>query len=173
VRRNPRRGKSSRVLKELDGNCAVDSVLRVKEVGMKRQGREGGRSTASTVSEIEKENYDNLVLKLNIQSSDPDHVAIPEPKKGVQVRTIAGSSMVIVEEGEEDVGVEEGERNSEEEKNGKELKVDFEMTLDKWFDSMELFLPKTIHEECEKIIGILKEKARKFDELLEVGTDLA
>jgi pSer/pThr/pTyr-binding forkhead associated (FHA) protein len=167
VRRNPRRGKSSRFLKELDGNCAVDSVLGVKEVDMKRKVRGGGRGTASTVSEFAKENDDNLVLKLNIQSSDPDHVAIPEPRKGVKVRTIAGSSMVIEEEGEEDVGVE-GERNCE------ELKVDFEkMTLDQWFDSMELFLPKVLHEECEKIIGTLKEKARKFDELLEVSTDSA
>ncbi|XP_078155951.1 uncharacterized protein LOC144551739 isoform X2 [Carex rostrata] len=167
VRRNPRRVKSSRVLKEVDGNCTVDSVPRVKEVGMKRKGMGGGRDTASTVSEEENENVDNLVLKLDSPSSDPDHVSIPELRKGTKARTSADSSMVIEEEGEEDVGVE-GERNSE------EARVDFEkMTLDEWFDNMEFFLPMVIREESEKIIGILKEKARKFDDLLEVGTDAA
>lgn len=168
VRRNPRRGKSSRVLKELDGNCAVDSALGVKEACMKRKGRGRGRATTSTVSELEKENDDSLVLKLDIQSCDPDPVVIPVPRKGIKARTSADSSMVIEEEGEEVVEVDEGERISE------EVKVDFEkMTLDQWFDSMEVFLPKVIHEESEKIIGILREKARKFDELLEVGTDSA
>lgn len=163
VRRNPRRVKSSKVLKELDGNCAVDSSLGVKEVRTKRK----GRGKTSTVSGEEKENDDNLVLKLDIQSSGPDHVAIPETRKGIKARTSADSPMVIEEEGEEDVRVE-GKTDSE------EGRVDFEkLTLEEWFDSMELFLPKVIHEESEKIIGILKEKGRKFDELLEVDTDMA
>ncbi|KAJ3689580.1 hypothetical protein LUZ61_018744 [Rhynchospora tenuis] len=163
--RNPRRGMSSRVLKEVDTNCSVDPDLEVKKKGM---GRGKGKGMASTISE-EKENDVNIVLNLDSEGIGSGQVAVPNHGKEKRARISADSSTVIEEgeEGEEDFGVE-GENN------GEEGRVDIEnMTLKDWFESMERFLPQVINDECERMIGIIKEKARNFDELVEAGSDEA
>ncbi|KAJ4805934.1 FHA domain-containing protein [Rhynchospora pubera] len=169
--RNPRKRKSSRVLKEVDTNCLVDSVLEVKEVEVKKKGMgrgkgKGNLGKASTVSE-EKENDVNIVLNLDCESTGSDHVAVLKLRKGKKARISADSSTVIEGEGEENVGVER-------ENSSEEGRVDNEkMTLKDWFESMERFLSQAINDECERLIGIIKESARKFDELLESGHDMA
>ncbi|KAJ4773767.1 FHA domain-containing protein [Rhynchospora pubera] len=163
--RNPRKHNSSRVLKEVDTNCLVDSVLEVKEVEMKKKGmgRAKGKGKASTVSE--KENDVNIVINLDSESGS-DHVAVPKHRKGKKARINADSSTAIEGEGEENVSVEE--------KNCDQVRVDIEkMTLKDWFESMERFLSQEINDDCERLIGIIKENARKFDELVEAGSDMA
>lgn len=141
LRRNPRRGNSLRALKEVDMNRAVDVDIEAKGVPMKRKERKGKEI------EVSDDGASDCVIIMD------------EEKVFFKAKTMVNSSMVTGEEkGDRNVGSKEG------------LEVNCEnMTLEQWFDSMELFLPKVICDESEKVINILNEKSRKFEEFIEVG----
>ncbi|KAJ1686194.1 hypothetical protein LUZ63_017584 [Rhynchospora breviuscula] len=164
LRRNPRRGNSSKALKELDMNCAVDVGIEAKE-GVQKKRKERGKGKGVGIMNDELHNRKEELL-LETDDCDSDAVIVSNEGTGFKAITRFNSSMVTGEEkGEEDVGVKEGL-----EVNHKEVGDDIEnMTLGQWFDSMFNFLPKAIHDETEKLIKILKEKAKKYDELIEAG----
>ncbi|KAJ4773440.1 FHA domain-containing protein [Rhynchospora pubera] len=164
--RNPRKHNSSRVLKEVDANCLLDSVLEVKEVEMKKKGmgRAKGKGKASTVSE--KENDVNTVINLDSESGS-DHVAVPKHRKRTTARISADSSTAIEGEGEENVSVE-GEKNSD------QVRVHtYKMTLKDWISELELVPPKVTDEDRRRILCLIEVHARKVDDLVESGRDMA
>ncbi|KAJ4766664.1 FHA domain-containing protein [Rhynchospora pubera] len=162
-RRNPRRGNSSKALKELDMNCAVDGGIQAKGVQKKRKERGKGKEVG-IINDGSQNRKEELLLET--EDCDSDSVILSNEGTGFKAITRFNSSMVTGEDkGEEDVGVKEGL-----EVNHKEVGDDIEtMTLGQWFDSMFIFLPKAIHDETEELIKILKEKSKKYDELIEAG----
>lgn len=166
LRRNPRRGNSSSALKEVDMNRDVGVGIEEKGVRVKRKemkGKETGISDDEMSNRIDK-----LLLETGNDNDDSDNVIISDEGKGFKAKTTVNSSKVTeMEKGDGNIGLKRGlEVNCE-------VGDHFEkFTLEQWFDSMELFLPKVIHDESETIINILKEKARKFEEFIEVGGDV-
>ncbi|KAJ3703652.1 hypothetical protein LUZ61_007357 [Rhynchospora tenuis] len=163
LRRNPRRGNSSKALRELDMNCAVDIGVEAKGVQKKR--KEKGKGKEAGIINDELHNRNNELL-LETDDTDSDSVIMSNEGMGFKAVTRVNSSRVAEEEkGEEDGGVKEGfEVNHIEVGDGIE-----NMTLGQWFESMFVFLPKVIYDETEELIQILKEKAKKFDEHIEAG----
>ncbi|KAF3330574.1 FHA domain-containing protein [Carex littledalei] len=166
LRRNPRRGCSSSALKEVDMNRDVGVGIEEKGVCVKRKERKG--KEIGVLDDEMCNRIDKLLLKIGNDNDDSDNVIISDEGKGFKAKTTVNSSKVTEEEkGGGNIGLKKGlEVNSEVGNHFEKL------TLEQWFDSMELFLPKVIHDESEKIINILKEKARKIEEFIEAGGDV-
>jgi pSer/pThr/pTyr-binding forkhead associated (FHA) protein len=166
LRRNPRRGNSSTALKVVDMNRDAGVGREAKKLHIKKNERKG-KEIEVPYDEMQKRN-DELLLEIEKESGDFDCLVITKEEWALKDKKTVNFSMVTEEEkGETNIGLEEDlEVNC---KSGDPFE---NMTLEQWFDNMEVFLPKVVHDECVNIINILKEKARKFEEFIEAGCDV-